>query len=161
MFWSKPEPVPTVSRPTLGSPTVGRPTASRPTASRPTVAVLDHDDAFRRRALRLLRRVDATPVALLDTTAALRWVAHARPRVVIIELARLGDLLGVVAQMSDDARPLIVATSSVAGAVPRHLVRDGAAALLPRPLEADGFVGTVQELLQTPVAERRHAPRTL
>lgn len=111
--------------------------------ARGTVAVIDNDDELRRTALRALRRLDVKGVGLLDTSAAMRWLAVAQPAVAIVDAARVADAARAVAHVPVDERPALVALSPSLRAEPPA----GAAATLLKPLDADELCDTVMRLL--------------
>lgn len=119
-----------------------------PGRRRPIVAVIDHDDASRRAALRALRQVhaadgDVAGVGLLDTAAAFRWVTLSSPVVVVVDRARVPDLAVALEGVPPTERPLIVAVSEV----PSPAAVAGADAVVCKPLHVERFVTTLESLL--------------
>lgn len=109
--------------------------------TRPVVAVIDNDDALRRTALRLLRRLDAAGVGLLDTSAALRWLATSPPAIVVVDAKRVDAVRSLLPRGS---RTRVVAI--VPNGAPSSAGRS-VDACLARAFEPEEFLMTLQDVL--------------
>jgi CheY-like chemotaxis protein len=115
------------------------------------VAVIDNDDDFRRAALRCVRRVDMNGVGLLDTAAAMRWLASTKPAVVIVPRERAGEAVRACASLPVDERPRIIATCNDAA----HGRIDVVDAVLPKPLVDSALVALLTQTATPPTTIER------